>query len=109
MFGKPLAILGAAAAGATAGYVVHQLIGRQHHGPSEAPSDLTIGAPLVPTAVALGVGLVSGRRSLLAAAVVGFTLSAAAGPKIDLLIPAIRTARERLRRSAPQGDAPSAA
>ena len=89
-----LSILGSAFAGATAGYVAHQLRQRQAN-PEGAPTELIVGAPPVTALVAAVIGIIFG-RSNASAFLAGAAITASVGDKLDMALPAMAGAKQKL-------------
>ncbi len=87
-------IIGSAFAGATVGYVAHQLMQR-HQQPDDAPQELIVGAPPVTALVAAVIGIVFG-RSNATAFLAGAAITASVGDKLDLAVPAMAGAEQKL-------------
>lgn len=88
-----LAILFSAAAGATAGYVLRQMVeARRDHRPAEERRPLVVAAPISNTVVAAAVGLLSGSTGPVTAFASGLVTASVAG-NLDDLIPGLGTLR----------------
>ncbi|MDJ0961060.1 MAG: hypothetical protein QNJ88_10395 [Acidimicrobiia bacterium] len=89
-----LSIFGSAFAGATVGYVAHQLMQRQSN-PEGAPRELIVGAPPFTAGVAAVIGIIFG-RSNASAFLAGAAITASVGDKLDMAMPAMASAKQRL-------------
>jgi uncharacterized membrane protein YeaQ/YmgE (transglycosylase-associated protein family) len=87
-------ILGSAFAGATVGYVAHQLMQRQSN-PAGAATELIVGAPPFTAAVAAVIGIIFG-RSNASAFLAGAAITASVGDKLDMAMPAMASAKQKL-------------
>ena len=83
----------AAVLGSAIGYGVHQAMGTSQPAADEASTagvgdtDITIAAPLTNAGVAFVAGLLTGRRAPITAFIVGVTISAIFGTKLDAMLP----------------------
>jgi Kef-type K+ transport system membrane component KefB len=88
-----LSIIGSAFAGATVGYVAHQLMQRQSN--PDGPRELIVGAPPFTALVAALIGIIFG-RSNASAFLAGAAITASVGDKLDMAMPAIASAKRKL-------------
>ena len=89
-----LEVVGSAFSGATAGYVAHQLVQRQND-PADAPKELIIGAPPFTALIAAVIGIVFG-RSRAFAFLAGAAITGSVGDRLDLTLPAMAGAKQKL-------------
>jgi hypothetical protein len=78
-----------AAAGSTAGYVIHQLVNRPPQAEGEEGDgalSLTVGAPLATTLIAGLIGVLAGRKRRRAPFLAGLGLAAVGGLELDRAI-----------------------
>jgi hypothetical protein len=102
-----LAVVVAAMAGATTGFVVRQMVdARRDPRPPEERRPLIVAAPLTNTVIAVLVGLLSGRSGPATAFASGLLTTSTAG-NLDEVIPGLGTLRrdqlERIFRNARSG------
>lgn len=93
-------IFGSAFAGATVGYVAHQLMQRRSN-PEGAATELIVGAPPFTAVVAAVIGIVFG-RSQASAFLAGAAITASVGDKLDMAMPAMASAKQKLLDRAQQ-------
>ena len=103
-----------ALAGATVGYVIHQIVDARRNGkPAEERRPLVVGAPLSNTVVAAIIGLISGKAGPVTAFASGLMSAMVAG-NLDDVIPGLGTLRRdqidkiiKAARPSGQDDAPA--
>ena len=89
-----LSVFGSAFLGATVGYVAHQVT-QLRAATGDGPRDIIVGAPPITATVAGLIGVVFG-RSRAAAFFAGAAIAGSVGDRLDMAVPAIADAKEKL-------------